>query len=93
MFKNSKSNNKKSINSMSFKTKGFEAKIGKTMITRRPYAKVTVSEDMIYLGAAMTVGVPLAVTGAKKLCKLGAAGVKKVSGIFKHEEEEDFMEQ
>lgn len=84
----------KSISKMSFETKGFEAKVGRTMFTRRPYAKVTVSEDMIYLGAAMTVGVPLAYTGAKKLCKLGKAAVSKVSGVFKHhEEEEDFMEQ
>lgn len=89
----------KSINKMGnmrFETKGFEAKVGRTMITRRPYAKVTVSEDMIYLGTAVTIGVPLAYTGAKKLCKIGKAAVSKMSGIFSKkqpEKEEDFMEQ
>ena len=84
----------KNIKAMSFKTKGVEAKVGQTLITRRPYAKVTVSEDMMYLGAAVTVGVPLAVAGAKQIGKLGKAAATKVSGLFKHhEEEEDFMEQ
>ena len=86
--------NNKSNKAMHFETKGFEAKIGRTILTRRPYAKVTVSEDMVYLGAAMTVGVTLAVAGAKQIGKLGKAAATKVSGLFKHhEEEEDFMEQ
>ena len=80
--------NNKSNKAMHFETKGFEAKIGRTILTRRPYAKVTVSEDMVYLGAAMTVA------GAKQIGKLGKAAATKVSGLFKHhEEEEDFMEQ
>ena len=82
------------VKAMKFETKGVEAKLGQTLITRRPYMKVTVSEDMMYLGAAVTVGVPLAVAGAKQIGKLGKAAVTKVSGLFKHhEEEEDFMEQ
>lgn len=86
----------KKSNTMSFKTKGLEAKVGKTLITRRPYAKITVSEDMMYLGAAVSVGIPLAVAGAKQVGKMGKAAVSKVSGIFSKKApaaEEDFMEQ
>ena len=67
---------------MTFATKGFEAKIGKTMITRRPYAKVTVSEDMIYLGAAVSVGIPLAVAGAKQVGKMGSDGSSTYDNDF-----------
>lgn len=89
---------KKNNNKMHFETKGFEAKVGRTLIAHRPYAKVTVSEDMIYLGAAVSVGIPLAVAGVKQVGKMGKAAVRKVSGIFSKkqpaaEAEGEFMEQ